>query len=108
MHTCTHKHSLNQQCPNLNKRWDTEFSQSLGQYCCCVYLALSDTRTNHAHLPIRTTTHTDLEAVDELISDSLADWRASPAPRRARLRWWRRWPGCTSYDDGGREGPVYL
>ncbi len=76
MHTQTQSESAMPK-PKLKRRtWDTEFSQSLGQYCCCVCLNLSDKRTNHAHLPIRTTTHTDSEVEDELISDSLADWRA--------------------------------
>ncbi len=74
----------------------------------CVSRSLRHTHKSHTPTHSYDNTHTDLEAVDELISDFLADWRASPAPRRARLRWWRRWLGCTSYDDGGREDPVCL
>lgn len=43
-----------------------------------------------------------------IILRSLAGLKASPDPRRAHLRWWRTWPGYTSYGDEGNAGPVYL
>lgn len=41
-----------------------------------------------------------------LTSCSSAGWPASPGLRRARRRWWHRWPGCTSCGDGGSAGPA--
>lgn len=53
---CTHTHTQTQSESAMPKpkrmrgrTWDTEFSQSLGQYCSCVCLALSNTHTKHTH-----------------------------------------------------------
>lgn len=43
-----------------------------------------------------------------IISGSSAGWRASRGPHTSRLRWWHRWPGCTSCAGGGRAGPACL
>lgn len=88
-HTQTQSESAMPKPKQKRGTWDTEFSHSLGQYCSRVCVSLSQTRAQvtHTYPFTRQQTHTDLEAVDELISDFLADWRASPDPRRARLRW---------------------
>jgi len=39
-------------------------------------------------------------------SDSSADWPASQGPRKVRLHWWHKLPGCTSYAGGVNEDRV--